>query len=308
MRRSPRFLVRYALGFLLALTAVSNCFNVLSSSSNLNSQPRAGVSTKALRPDQFPNVTLFTDGNSPRSPIKMNEVDGNALPALAVRASAFSPFAPNITATKSHTPSGSVHPGDTLTYTVLITNSGTTDATGVNLSDTIDPNTTLVGGSVIASPIAVDDSYNTIGNVNISVPVAQGVIANDLNPNGAGTLTVTKVNSTTVPGGGSATDSTANGIVTMSSDGSFTYTPNVAFRGSTDSFTYTLDNGTGKIDTATVSIAVNGLVWFIDTAAAPGGDGRLSSPFNCLVGAGCFDPAASDIANDNIFVYSGSYT
>ncbi|HWO02277.1 MAG TPA: HYR domain-containing protein [Blastocatellia bacterium] len=238
----------------------------------------------------------------------MNNAGEVSAPAgLAARASAFSPFAPNMTATKSHTPSGSVHPGDTLTYTVVITNAGTTDATGVNFSDTIDPNTTLVGGSLIASPIAVNDSYNTIGNVNISVPVGQGVIANDLNPNGSGTLTVTQVNSTPVPGGGSASAGTTNGSVTMSSDGSFSYTPNVAFRGPSDSFTYILGNGTGKTDTATVTITVNGLIWFVNVAAAPGGDGRLGSPFNCLVGPGCFDAVAADIGNDNIFVYSGAY-
>jgi hypothetical protein len=225
---------------------------------------------------------------------------------LATRASAFSPFAPNITATKSHTPPGSANPGDTLTYTIVITNSGT-DATGVNFTDTIDPNTTLVGGSVKASPIAVDDAYHTIGNVNISVPVGQGVTANDSN-SGTGTLSVTKVNATVVPPLGSATTSTANGSVTMNSDGSFTYTPNVAFRGPSDTFTYELDNGSGSTDTATVTISVNGLIWFVNAGAAPGGDGRLSTPFNCLVGAGCFDPAAADIANDNIFVYSGSYT
>jgi uncharacterized repeat protein (TIGR01451 family) len=310
MRMSPRFIVKYAIGFFVSLIAVSNCLNVLSSSSDSRSLPGEEASiVETLRPGRHvPNLTFLGRAMEAQGLIEgSSEAEVSMLTALT-RASAFSPFAPNITATKSHTPVGSAHPGDTLTYTVVITNSGTSDATGVNFSDTIDPNTTLVGGSVIASPIAVNDSYNTIGNVNISVPVAQGVIANDLNPNGAGTLTVTKVNSTIVPGGGSATDATANGSVTMSSDGSFTYTPNVAFRGPSDSFTYTLDNGTGKIDTATVSIAVNGLIWFVNTAATPGGDGRLATPFNCLVGAGCFDPVASDIANDNIFVYSGSYT
>src|SRR5262249_36118945 len=95
-----------------------------------------------------------------------------------------SPFAPIVGATKSHTPTGNRAPGDTLTYTVVISNTGTTDALGVNFTDTIDPNTTLVAGSVLISPIAVNDTYNTIGNVNISVPAATGLLANDLNPNG----------------------------------------------------------------------------------------------------------------------------
>ncbi|MEW6212238.1 MAG: DUF11 domain-containing protein, partial [Acidobacteriota bacterium] len=102
---------------------------------------------------------------------------------------AATPFAPSLSATKTATVvgGGNAEPGDTLMYTVTITNSGPDPATNVNFTDTIDANTTLVAGSVTASPIAVNDSYNTIGNVNISVPVAQGVILNpsgtDLNPN-----------------------------------------------------------------------------------------------------------------------------
>lgn len=297
---SVRF-IKCVIGLSVALIAVSNCFNVLSNSPRL---PGDDPSQRAVATTN----QLNSNFSAPRSTVNgLFEQDREgvigARAELATRASALSPFAPNITATKSHTPPGSANPGDTLTYTVVISNSGASDATGVNFSDTIDPNTTLVPGSVKASPIAVDDNYHTIGNVNISVPAAQGVVANDSN-SGFGNLSVTKVNTTSVPG----TASTANGSVTMNSDGSFSYIPNVAFRGPTDSFTYTLDNGSGSTDTATVTIAVNGLIWFVDTTAAPGGDGRLSTPFNCLVGPGCFDPVAADIADDNIFVYTGLYT
>src|SRR5215470_3960862 len=93
-----------------------------------------------------------------------------------------------VTATKAVDVHTHAHLGDTLMYTVVITNTGTSDATSVNFLDTIDANTTLVGGSLKISPIAVNDTYNTIGNVNISVPVGSGVLANDLNPGGMGTL------------------------------------------------------------------------------------------------------------------------
>jgi HYR domain/Bacterial Ig domain len=308
MKRNRFPLHKYLLGLSLAFLAVSNCFNVSSNSSSLTAFPVAdGPDLKAAKSPRNSHIV--------GSPVAEGRRESNFSPVeLVTRAAmvlpAASPFAPAITATKSHmlAPGDTqADPGDTLTYSVIITNSGTSDATGVNFSDTIDPNTTLVAGSVIASPIAIDDSYHTIGNVNISVPVAQGVIANDLNPNGSGTLTVTRVNAVVVPGGGSATASTASGSVTMNSDGSFSYTPNAGFRGPTDTFTYTLDNGTGKTDTATVTIAVSGLIWFVNSSAAINGDGRLNSPFNCLVGAGCYSSAAS-AANDNIFVYSGSYT
>ena len=59
---------------------------------------------------------------------------------------------PNITATKSHSPAGNASPGATLTYSITISNiTGTADALGVNFTDTIDPNTALVAGSVAAS-------------------------------------------------------------------------------------------------------------------------------------------------------------
>lgn len=296
---SVRF-IKCVIGLSVALIAVSNCFNVLSNSPGMSADD---AHQRAIATSTQYNSTFSAPRSADNRQLASNrEGTRGARAELAAPASAFSPFAPNITATKSHTPAGSANPGDTLTYSIVISNSGS-DATGVNFTDTIDPNTTLVGGSVKASPIAVADAYNTIGNVNISVPAAQGVVANDSN-SGFGTLSVTMVNATAVPG----TASTANGSVTMNSDGSFSYTPNVAFRGPSDSFTYTLANGSGFTDTATVTISVNGLIWFVNAAAAPGGDGRLSTPFNCLVGPGCFDPAAADIANDNIFVYTGAYT
>lgn len=319
MKRSPLCLVKYVIAFSIALIAVSNCFNVLSNSSSSPAFRVDGVSSidtpKPGKHNSSPGLLAGANRDLSRSESHRE----GALTALISGAgpetniiggsSVASPFAPSVSATKSHAlaPGDTqADPGDTLTYTVIISNTGSTDATGVNFTDTIDPNTTLVGGSTIASPIAVDDSYHTIGNVNISVPVGQGVIANDLNPNGAGTLTVTKVNSTPVPGGGSASDTTAHGSVTLSSDGSFTYTPNAGDRAATDSFSYTLENGTGKTDTANVTITLNGMIWFVDNTAGPAGDGRLVSPFRALTGAGSFDAGATDAANDVIFIYTGT--
>ncbi len=75
-------------------------------------------------------------------------------------------------------------PGDTITYTVIINNTGNMNATGVSFSDTIDPNSTLVGGSVKTTPLALDDGiFNVTGNVQISV-AAPGVLANDSDPDG----------------------------------------------------------------------------------------------------------------------------
>ena len=92
------------------------------------------------------------------------------------------PVGPVVTATKVDSypdpnADGKADPGETITYTINISNAGPGDATGVSFTDTIDPNTTLVPASGV---LATDDDYNTIGNANINVNQAnQGLLAND---------------------------------------------------------------------------------------------------------------------------------
>ncbi|MCB0171625.1 MAG: DUF11 domain-containing protein, partial [Anaerolineae bacterium] len=76
---------------------------------------------------------------------------------------------------------GIVDPGDTLEYTVVVQNTGDQTATNVNFSDTLDANTTLTG-PVHVSPLAFKDSYTSLGNVGITVNAANGVLANDIDP------------------------------------------------------------------------------------------------------------------------------
>jgi len=90
-------------------------------------------------------------------------------------------------------------------------------------------------------PVAADDDYlvdPTVGT--LTVAAAQGVLANDVDPDG-------DVLSATLLTGPSF------GALNLAADGGFTYTPSAAFAGA-DSFTYTVDDGTGRTDTATVSI------------------------------------------------------
>ncbi|HEX8282295.1 MAG TPA: PxKF domain-containing protein [Pyrinomonadaceae bacterium] len=224
---------------------------------------------------------------------------GGGTGAAARPAAAPVAFAPIISATKTDAfpdpdNDGKAVPGDTITYTVQITNSGS-DATGVNFSDTVDANTTFVPGSVTTTPVAAGDAYTAIGNVQINVPAGSGLTANDSDPDGD-TLTAS----------GPAT-STAGGNVTVNADGSFTYNPPPGFEGA-DTFTYSVTDGDSAPDTATVTVNVGGMIWFVDSSAAAGGDGRLTSPFNALTGAGSFDAVAADDQNDNIFLYDGPYS
>ena len=112
------------------------------------------------------------------------------------------------------------------------------------------------------------------------------------NDSGAGTLTA-----------GPAIIATTNGgQVTMSSNGSFLYTPAAGFAGPSDTFTYTLTDANGATDTAVVTINMSGVVWYVN-ATAVGGDGRSHSPFNAM-------PAAATAAQTNqiIYVHAGSPT
>ena len=237
-----------------------------------------------------------------------------------VAAPAPEPFAPVITATKvdaliSDDGDNKADPGTTekIEYTVTISNTGTTDATNVQFTDTIDPHTTLVGGSITTQPIAVNDTYSALGNVRIQVPDgANDLLANDCDPDPAGGpctnagLTITSLGGDNAAPFDSGTTAQGGQVTATAADGSFKYNPAPGFEG-TDTFTYTVSDATGKSDTATVTINVAGMIWFVNAAAPAGGDGRLTNPFNCLVGAGCFSATTADEPGDFIFVFSGTY-
>jgi methionine-rich copper-binding protein CopC len=167
---------------------------------------------------------------------------------------------PTITATKVDSfpdpdGNGKAEPGDAITYDVNISNSGT-DATGVNFSDTIDPNTTLVGGSLKVSPLAFADTYNAAKDTPLSVG-APGVLTND-----TGVPAPTAV---AIAGGATA----QGGTVTLNTDGSFTYMPAAGFVG-TDTFTYTATNGLSPNDSAQVTITVDAPPSVTNTTPANG--------------------------------------
>lgn len=195
--------------------------------------------------------------------------------------------------------SAKADPGDKIRYTITVSETGNvTNATGVQVTVSPDALTTLVGGSFKTSPVAVNDgTYDCIGNVGITVPAASGVKVNDFDDNLAGaTLSC-------------GTCTSANGgTVTIANDGSFTYLPAPGFTGS-DNFTYTITDvtqagpGAPTTNTATVSINVAGMIWFVDENQGSNGNGRLGSPFNTLPN---FVASTLDEAGENIFLYSSA--
>jgi len=106
--------------------------------------------------------------------------------------------------------------------------------------------------AVNSPPVANDDAYSTDEDtvLNVSAP---GILGNDSDAD-SDTLSVTAVD-----------DSGTVGTVTWNPNGSFSYDPNGQFEylavGETaiDIFTYTIDDGNGGTDTATVTITINGV-------------------------------------------------
>lgn len=192
-------------------------------------------------------------------------------------------------------------PGEILTYTVTISNTGTEAATSLGFSDDIDVNTTLEENSLQTSPIAANDQYSSLGNVGIVVPALNGILANDyLGTNPAAILTAV-VDAPT----------TGGGTISIAADGSFTYTPAAGYTGD-DTYLYSLSNDAGS-DNGTITITVANITWFINNNYAGAvADGRLATPFKSISDFQAVNDGVGLHPGDNhiIFVYESatSYT
>jgi len=128
-------------------------------------------------------------------------------------------------------------------FTVSLVNPiSTTDATA-SISATANSVTTVINGP----PVPEDD----INVTTIDTLVSGTVLPNDSDPDGEA-LTVSEVNGSPI----SSPILTANGVVVMAADGSYTYTPNAGFVG-TDTFDYEVCDASGNCVIASVSIAVS---------------------------------------------------
>ncbi|MEM7335846.1 MAG: cadherin-like domain-containing protein, partial [Chloroflexota bacterium] len=186
--------------------------------------------------------------------------------------------------------------GDTIEYTAVITAGA--NVTNVVLSIPLDANTTLSqteGLDFKTTPIASQNEYDSIGNVGIDVPTGSGLLSNDSDPDGSGTLTVSAFDNTSVNGG----------AVVVQADGAFTYMPALGFDG-VDTFSYTIQDTDGELDTAVVTINVSTPIWFVDNSQGSQGVGTLTSPYNTFNGGTGFNNNTNDEDGDAIFIYTGS--
>jgi hypothetical protein len=136
-------------------------------------------------------------------------------------------------------PSGLIQYNNTGTFDVLLTISGNDTA---NCATTV----TVNAGGGNTAPVANDDSYSTDQDAVLNV-AAPGVLDNDTDAdNDPITVADPRTDASTAQ----------NGLVTLNSDGSFTYTPPAGYIGP-DSFSYSATDGTDTSATpATVNIDV----------------------------------------------------
>ncbi len=195
------------------------------------------------------------------------DVDGDTLSIASVT------NPPHGTAVKSgvnvvYTPDPNYNGADSFSYTVSDGNGGTDTAT---VSVTVTP--------VNDAPVAVDDSATTDENTAVVIDV----LANDTDVDGDGL----NVASVTDPPHGTAVKSGSNVL----------YTPDTNYSGG-DSFTYTVSDGKGGADTATVSVTVDDVAnnppVAVIAADPTGGRVPLTVSFD---GSGSYDPDADAIVD-----------
>ena len=124
----------------------------------------------------------------------------------------------------------------TFDYTVSDGNGGIDTATvTVTVDDPLPPPNT--------APIATDDSGNTEHNTAI-IFTATELLDNDTDADSNDTLVINAVNNA------------VNGSVLLNTDGTITFTPTAGYSGDA-TFDYTVSDGNGGIDTATVTVTVD---------------------------------------------------
>jgi hypothetical protein len=169
------------------------------------------------------------------------------------------------TGTLTYTPATNAYGTATVTVTPH-DNGGTADGgidTGAPVSFSI---------TVLRPPVAVNDTYSG----TILTEIAGNVLDNDSDPDG-------QIANDTV----SLASSPSHGLVSLQSDGSFIYTPNLLYTG-TDSFTYTVASAGGS-STGLVSLTIGGAN--VDTKVMASANGTGTAPY--ALGSGTFTPTAS---------------
>jgi len=214
---------------------------------------------------------------------------------------------------------GVYDPGDILYTRISITNTGDQTATGVTVRDDFTGSTFVDASNALSatpflniSPIAFNDTFQAIGNTVLRVGTAGTInggesttFAGNLISNDIGSLAGDSISGFQIDVVGNGTFAGSGvtakgGHYNILADGSFNYVNSGTDASLTDgdSFTYTIRDkgfdgtyGTAddltSIGTVTITFAeqspgVAHRVWYVDSAAAPGGDGTSANPFQTM--------------------------
>ena len=180
------------------------------------------------------------------------------------------------------------------------------------------PYNTVLMLFVIGSHVWTDRSFyeGSIDNFNfwnkdLSQSEIQSTMNNGLSGNEKGLVGYWNFNE---GNGNVLTDLSANGndgtifgaswVEVAGSNGVFTYSPNYNFYGS-DSFTYTVSDGSATSEEATVSITINSVIdkYYVSSTGSDDNNGSSNNPF-VTIQAGI--NAAEN--SDTVFVAAGTYT
>jgi VCBS repeat-containing protein len=201
--------------------ADSDVFNLSVSVTAINDPPVAN--DDAYTTDEDTPLTVAAPG------VLLNDTDpddGDLLSAIPADNPTNGTLALNSDGSFTYTPNADFSGIDSFTY---FANDVTSNS---NLVATV----TITVNPVNDLPTANDDAYTTDEDTPLTV-ADPGVLENDTDPDVGDLLTAT------------LDSGPSNGTLTLNSDGSFTYEPNLNFFG-TDSFTYLANDGTSVSDLA----------------------------------------------------------
>ena len=164
--------------------------------------------------------------------VLVNDGEGETLTATLVADASHGTLILNSDGSFTYTPDDDFFGADSFTYKAVSgALEGNVTTVTINVTPVNDP------------PVGVADTYQTNEGTALTVGVAQGVLANDSDPDGASGLTAEVVNGP------------SHGTLELNADGSFIYTPTGDYNGS-DSFTYRVNDGTATSDPITVMLTI----------------------------------------------------
>jgi VCBS repeat-containing protein len=206
--------------------ALSDTATVAIAVNNTNDAPVAGADSYNTNEGQTLNVNANNGvlGND-------TDPDGDALTAVLVGAASSGTVMLNANGAFSFTPAAGFNGTATFTYQAA-------DAALRSATTTV----TITIAAVNDPPTAAADSYTATEDATLTVGAAEGVLANDTDPDSTA-LTAVLVRNVT------------NGTLALQPNGSFTYAPAGNFSGTT-TFTYQARDGAASSATTTVTITV----------------------------------------------------